>query len=106
MARTPVGEEDPLLYVGSVNGERRVDTVTSSVLDRMRAVLRTIDAEEVQATVAIPHDKEEYFEEKPPVHTSLLFTFGYSKYSGRCAGTFRKYSHASHGETSSCCNKE
>jgi natural resistance-associated macrophage protein len=66
MARTPVGEEDPLLYVGSVNGERRVDTVTSSVLDRMRAVLRTIDAEEVQATVAIPHDKEEYFEEKPP----------------------------------------
>jgi hypothetical protein len=76
MARTPVsvntaeGEEDPLLSVGSVNGERRVDTVTSSVLDRMRAVLRTIDAEEVQATVAIPHDKEEYFEEKPPVRAS------------------------------------
>jgi hypothetical protein len=73
MTRTPVmslnsleGEEDPLLQVGPV-GEQQVDRTTSSVLARMRAVLHTIEAEEVQATVAIPHDKEEYFDDKPPV---------------------------------------
>jgi hypothetical protein len=60
------GEEDPLLQVGPV-GEQQVDRTTSSVLGRMRAVLHTIESEEVQATVAIPHDKEEYFDDKPPV---------------------------------------
>ncbi|ELR21524.1 uncharacterized protein ACA1_225890 [Acanthamoeba castellanii str. Neff] len=77
MTRTPVmslnsveGEEDPLLQVGPV-GEQQVDRTTSSVLARMRAVLHTIEAEEVQATVAIPHDKEEYFDDKPPAWFSF-----------------------------------
>lgn len=64
------GEEDPLLQVGPV-GEQQVDRTTSSVLARMRAVLHTIEAEEVQATVAIPHDKEEYFDDKPPAWFSF-----------------------------------
>jgi len=77
MTRTPVmslnsveGEEDPLLQVGPV-GEQQIDRTTSSVLGRMRAVLHTIEAEEVQATVAIPHDKEEYFDDKPPAWFSF-----------------------------------
>jgi hypothetical protein len=74
MTRTPLDinsgdttEEDPLLVGRPSAGEQRVNAATSSVLSRMRAVLHTIEAEEVQATVSIPHDKEEYFDDKPPV---------------------------------------
>jgi hypothetical protein len=110
MTRTPVmslnsveGEEDPLLQVGPV-GEQQVDRTTSSVLGRMRAVLHTIESEEVQATVAIPHDKEEYFDDKPPVpsHNTRRLRRAFFDLSGihghyNCA--YPKFFIASYGKT-------
>lgn len=57
-------EDVPLLLE---QGEQKVDQATTGILDRMQAVLQSIEKEDMQATVSIPREKEEMLEHKPPV---------------------------------------